>query len=75
MEARTVPKISPSSRGPPIVVFEDTSQPFLTLGDTVHIGSVARLLNQFVAPPLVIALEVIVLRVFFHGFSKVALAR
>ena len=75
MEARTVPKLSPSSRSPPIVVFEDTSQPFLTLGDTVHIGSVARLLNQFVAPPLVIALEVIVLRVFFHGFSKVALAQ
>ena len=72
---RTVPKLSPSSRSPPIVLFEDTSQPFLTLDDTVHIGSVARLLNQLVAPPLVIALEVIVLRVFFHGFSKVALAQ
>jgi hypothetical protein len=47
----------------------------LTLDGTVRIGLVAQLLNQLVAETLVIALKVVMLRVFLHGFSKVALAQ
>ncbi len=52
-----MPLLSPPLRRPPIVRFEDTSQPFLTLDGTVHVGLVARLLNQLVVETLVIALK------------------
>jgi len=70
-----VPILSPLLRGPPIIVFEDTSQPFLTLDGTVPIGLVARLLNRLVVETLVIALTMVMLCVFLHGFPKVALAQ
>ena len=68
---RSVPLLSPPSRCSPIVVFEDTSQPFSTLDGTVHVGLVAPLLNQLVVETLVISLKVVMLHVFLHSFSKV----
>ena len=68
-------KLSPPSRRPSIVVVEDAAQPFSTADGTVRIGLVAHLLDQLVVESLVIALKVVMLRVFFHGFPKVALAK
>ena len=47
----------------------------MALNCTIHVGLVARLLNQLVVETLVIALKVVMLRVFFHGFPKVVLAQ
>ena len=62
-------------RGPPMVEIEDASESFSTVDGTVHIGPVARLLDELVVEPLVVALKVVMLRVLLHGFSKVALAQ
>ena len=67
-------KVGPRSCCPPIVL-EDTPEPFLALDCAVHVGLFARRFNQLVAPTLVIALHVVVLRVFPHGFPKMALAQ
>ena len=56
-------------RGPPKVVVEDTSEPFPAVDGTIHVGAAARLLDQLVVKPLVVALKVVVVRVFFHHFS------
>jgi hypothetical protein len=58
-----------------MVEIEDASESFSTVDGTVHIGPVARLLDELVVEPLVIALKVVVIRVFPHGFPKVALAQ
>ncbi len=47
----------------------------MALNCTIHVGLVARLLNQLVVETLVIALKVVMLRVFFHDFPKVVLAQ
>jgi len=69
-----VPKVGPRACCPPIVL-EDTSAPFLALDCAVYIGLFAQRFNQLVAPALVIALRVVVLRVLPHGPSKMALAQ
>ena len=70
-----MPLPSPPLRRPPIVEFEVTSQPFLTLDGTVHVELAAWLLNQLVVETLVIALKVVVLRILLHGHPKVTLAQ
>jgi hypothetical protein len=47
----------------------------LTLDGSVHLGLIAWLSNQRVVETLVIAFNVVMLGVFSHGFSKVALAQ
>ena len=75
LEPRSVPKFSPPSRRPPVVVLKEAPQPFSTADGTIHVGPVARLLDELVVEPLVVALKVVVIRVFPHGFPKVALAQ
>ena len=69
-----MPRVGPRSCGPAIVL-EDTSEPFPALDCAVCVGLFAQRFNQLVAPALVIALRVVVLRVFPHDFTKMALAQ
>ena len=46
-----------------------------TVNGAVHIGSDAPLLDQLVPEPLVVALLMVLLRVFLHGLAKVTLAQ
>jgi hypothetical protein len=61
--------------GPPMIVFEDTTEPLSTVNRTALIDRTARILDQLVVEPLVIALQRVVLRVFLHGLAKVTLAQ
>jgi hypothetical protein len=72
---RSVPLLGPPSGRPSVVVLEDTAQSFPTLDSAVHVDFVARLFNQLVPEPLMIPLEMVVLRVLLHRRSKVALAQ
>ncbi len=56
-------------------MFEDSTKPFPVLNDAVKIGLDARFLDQLIIEPLVISLQVVVLRVFLNGLAKVALAQ
>ncbi len=67
--SRPVPEVGPRSRCPPIG-FEHTSEPFVALHCTLHVGLVARLLDQLVVETLVIALEVVVLRVLLTAVRR-----
>jgi hypothetical protein len=70
-----VRKLGPPSRGPPIVVVQDATEPFSALNRSIHSGAAGQLLDQLVVETLVIALQVVVLRVFLDGLAKVALAQ
>jgi hypothetical protein len=70
-----VRKLGPPSRGPPIVVVQDATEPFSALNRSIHSGAVGQLLDQLVVEPLVIALQVVVLLVLLDGLAKVALAQ
>ncbi len=72
---RSVPKLGPPSRGPSVVVVQNTTKPFSAGNGAVHLGSGGHLLDQLVVKPLVIALLMVVLRVFLHGLAKVTLAQ
>ena len=61
--------------GPPVIVFEDTAEPLSTVNRTAHIHPTVRFLDQLVVEPLVIALEMVVLRVLLHGLAEVTLAQ
>jgi len=74
-KSRSVPKLGPPSRGPPVVVVQNTTKPLSAVNRAVHIGSVDQLLDQFVVESLVIALLMVVLRVVRHGPAKVTLAQ
>ena len=58
-----------------MIVFEDTTEPLSTVNRIAHIDRTARILDQLVVEPLVIALKMVVLRVFLHGLAKVTLAQ
>jgi hypothetical protein len=58
-----------------VIVVEDTTEPFPALDCTVSVWAVDRLLDQLVVEPLVIAFEMVVLRIFLDGLAKVALAQ
>ncbi len=73
--ARCVPKLGPPSRGPPVIVVQNTTEPLPTLNRGIHPGAVDQLLDQLIVEPLVIAFNVIVLRVLLHGLAKVTLAQ
>jgi hypothetical protein len=60
--------LEPVSEGP-------SSQINQTLDLTANRGSDALVFNQLVAESLVIALNVVMLRIFAHGFAKVTLAQ
>ncbi len=74
-KSRSVPKLGPPSRGPSVVVVQNTTKPFSAGNGAVHLGSGGHLLDQLVVKPLVIALLMVVLRVFLHGLAKVTLAQ
>jgi hypothetical protein len=73
--ARAVPKLSPPSRDPPLIVVQDATKPLPALDSSIHAGSVGQLLDQLVVKPLVIALQMGVLRVLLHSLAKVTLAQ
>ncbi len=58
--SRSVRKFSPPSRGPPVIVFEDTTEPFSALDYTVYVAVVDQLLDQLVVEPPMIAYQVVV---------------
>ncbi len=73
--SRTVPKLSPPSGGPPVIVVQNTTEPLPTLNRSIHPGAVDQPLDQLIVEPLVIALHVVMLRVLLHGLAKVPLAQ
>jgi hypothetical protein len=58
-----------------MIVFEDTTEPFSAVNRAALIDRTARFLDQLVVEPLVIALQVVVLRIFLDGLAKVTLAQ
>jgi hypothetical protein len=59
-----VPKLGPSSRCLPVVVVQNTPKPFSAVDDALQIGPIDQPLDQFVVQPLVVALQMVALRVF-----------
>jgi hypothetical protein len=55
--------------GPPIVVVQNPTQPFMALNSGVHADHTVRLLDQPVVEPLMVPLNVILLRVFLHSMA------
>ena len=74
-DARMVRKFSPPLCRAPIIVFEDTPQPFSTADGTGHVRVVSGVLDQPIVETLVIALKVVVLGVLVQGVAKVAFAQ
>ncbi len=58
-----------------MIVFEDATEPLSTVNLVARNDRTARLLDQLVVEPLVIALQVVVLRMFLDGLAKVTLAQ
>ena len=58
-----------------MIEFEDSTKPLSTFNRAGLTDRMARLLDQLILEPLVIALQVVVLRVFLDGLAKVALAQ
>jgi hypothetical protein len=52
--------------GPPFVVVEDPAQPFMADDGGIHVDHARRFLDQPIVEPLMIPLDVVVLRVFLH---------
>ncbi len=63
-----VPKHGRPSRGPPIVIVQDATEPFSALDCAVHVAFVDQPIDQLVVEPLVIALKMVVLRVYRTRF-------
>jgi hypothetical protein len=55
--------------GPPIVVVQNPTQTFMALNSGVHADHTVRLLDQPIVEPLMIPLNVIMLRVFLHSMA------
>ena len=60
--------------GSPIVV-ENASEPFTTLDTTNHGVRASPIVDQLVIDSLMVALDVVVLRVLLHGVAKMPLAQ
>ena len=58
----------------PIVV-EKASEPFTTLDVSALVRPAALFVDQFVADPLMIPLDVVVLHVFSHGVAQMSLSQ
>ncbi len=58
-----------------MIVFEDAAEPLSTVNLGARNDRTARLLDQLVVQPLVIALQVVVFGVFLDGLAKVLLAQ
>ena len=52
---------------PPIVVVEDSTQSFMTHNGVIHVARALPLIDQAIVEPLMIPLDVIMLRVFLHS--------
>ncbi len=57
------------------LVAQDAAEPFSALDCTVSVWVAGLLLDQLIVESLVIALQVVVLRVLLHGLAKVTLAQ
>ena len=55
--------------GPPFVVVEHPTQPFMADDGGTHVDDALPLLDQPVVESLMISLEVVMLRVFLHGVA------
>ncbi len=55
--------------GPPFVVVEDPTQPFMADDRRIHVDHAWQFLDQPVVEPLMIPLNVIMLRVFLHSVA------
>jgi hypothetical protein len=62
------------SGGPPFVVVE-APQPFMMVDSRIHVDHTARLLDQRIVEPLMVPLDVIVLRAFLHSVAAHLSAR
>jgi hypothetical protein len=55
--------------GPPFIVVEDPAQPFMTHNGGIHVDDAWLFLDQPIVEPLMIPLNVVVLRVFLHSMA------
>ena len=62
-------------RSPPFVVVENSAQPFMALNSRIHVDHTVRLLDQPIVEPLVIPLEVVMLRVLPHSVAQMLLSQ
>ncbi len=61
--------------GSPLVVVEDSAQPFAPLNGGIHIDCVVPLLDQSIVDSLMIPIDVRVLRVLLHHVAQTALSQ
>jgi hypothetical protein len=61
--------------GPPFVVVEDPTQPFMADDGGIHVDHARRFLDQLIIEPLMIPLSVIMLRVLLHSVAEMVLAQ
>jgi hypothetical protein len=61
--------------GPPFVVVEDPTQPFMADDGGIHVDDVLRLLDHPIVEPLMVPLDVVVLRVFLHSMPQMPLSQ
>ena len=54
---------------------QDTAEPFSALDGALGTRQIARLLDQLIVEPLMVPFEMVVLRIFAYGISKVPLAK
>ena len=52
--------------GPPFVIVENPAQPFMANDGGIHVDHARQFLDQPIVEPLMISLDVIVLRVFLY---------
>ena len=55
--------------GPPLVVVEDSGEPFMTLNGRMYVDRTVTVLHQPVVESLMVSLNVVVLRVFLHSVA------
>ena len=61
-------------RGPLVVVVQHPAEPFATLDASSHVDSASLIVDQLVADPLMIPLDVVVLHVFTHSVAQMPLS-
>ena len=61
--------------GPPFIVVEDPTQPFMARNGRIHIDDDLLILDQPIVEPLMISLKVIMLSVFLHRLAQMPLSQ
>ena len=62
-------------RGPLVVVVQHPAEPFTSLDVSAHIRLAAPIVDQPIVDSLMVALDVVVLRVLLHGVAQMPLSQ